>query len=471
MVLTGYPWLLVGQPMIDVPALAAPAMVGGQYLVGLLVAVVAGAVADVLGPGSRRLGPAVAGLGFCVAVVAGANVLVVQKQDGGIQIDVGVVQTNVPQDNKIAWTVEQRLADWLRFEALTSQAAESRPDLIVWPETMFPGMGLDAQTLEAERSAGLEWALDRIPPEFEPDARRDDEGRWRVPTTVFADRLLRLQSQLGVPIVIGSIASRGTRFETDAEGRVAARFDARFNSVFLVRGGAIEPARYDKMKLTPFGEVIPYVSAWPWLERMAMAVGAHGMRFDLEAGSSPHLFEAPVGTDGRVVRFATPICFEPTWTGQARGLVYRAHHRRADLLVNLTNDGWFGSFDAGRAQHLLAVRWRCLELGVPMVRAANTGISALIDSRGRVVSEGVQGGHTRTDGVLLGRVTLPDQADPGTPYARIGNVVGFSVLGLTGALLGASVLVPRLGGGRSRRGGVERAERAPRRGRGAPHSK
>src|SRR5205814_2408598 len=130
---------------------------------------------------------------------------------------VGLVQTNLPQNNKMGWTFEQRLADMQRFEELTRRAASpipdsagnpAKPDVIAWPETMFPGLWLDLQAIAAQRQADLHVDMDR------------PGGRERVPTTVFADRLLALQVELGVPMVVGAIGVENFRIERGAVGRV-----------------------------------------------------------------------------------------------------------------------------------------------------------------------------------------------------------------------------------------------------------
>jgi apolipoprotein N-acyltransferase len=108
--------------------------------------------------------------------------------------------------------------------------------------------------------------------------------------------------------------------------------------------------------------------------------------------------------------------------------------------VNLTNDGWFSTSDAGRRQHLQLARWRCLETGTPMLRSANTGISAVIDERGRLLAKGVDGTaqDTNIDGVLsysLQFSTIP------TFFARHGDVVRWPVLaGAVGTVTGALFL-------------------------------
>src|SRR5205085_2291523 len=97
------------------------------------------------------------------------------------------------------------------------------------------------------------------------------------------------------------------------------------------------------------------------------------------------------------------------------------------VIVNLTNDGWFGWFNPGRWQHLQIARWRAVELGVPVVRAANTGVSAAIDGRGRLMKAGIEGNPraARMDGVLIADVAPGIGA---TIYTHLGDVFGWSVL-------------------------------------------
>src|SRR5205814_4698027 len=123
---------------------------------------------------------------------------------------------------------------------------------------------------------------------------------------------------------------------------------------------------------------------------------------------------------------ATPICFEATKPGLCRRLVSREPDQPR-VIVNLTNDGWFGWFDPGRWQHLQIARWRAVELGVPVVRAANTGVSAAIDARGCLMKAGVEvaPGAARSDGFLIADVTRGAGA---TIHTRLGDVFGWSGL-------------------------------------------
>lgn len=414
---SGYPWYLLGHPMIDAPGLAWPASFGGVTVVSLLV----------LLPGAwwvfRRSTPKSFGVvvGLAMLVWFGVGVVghVRQPAPESPGLRVGIVQTNVPQDNRIDWSVVQRLIDWMQMRDLTVQVATGGdpPDLIVWPEGLVPGWTLDPVSLLHEYDRGIVWRLD---PETPEEAAAIAHYGHVVPATQVVEEMLAMQQALGVPMLVGSVAFdrlsivRGERgIEYDAE--------AVFNSAFLIRNGRVGDVWYDKVHLTPFGEIMPYISAWPWLQDRLLAIGASGMTFGLTPGrswKSIPLDRTPIGD----VELATPICFEATMPAVCRRLVARAAETgRPVLMVNITNDGWFGSSDRGRLMHELSARWRCVELGVPMVRTANTGVSGLIDHRGRVVS------RTRgREATTLIVEAVP--ARPGTIYARTGEWPGWLFL-------------------------------------------
>ena len=114
------------------------------------------------------------------------------------------------------------------------------------------------------------------------------------------------------------------------------------------------------------------------------------MLFDLQAGEAPIRFTLPADylkgepTD---ITFATPICFEDTVPRVVRELVWEKGTRKAEVLINLSNDGWFGSDASAHGQHVREARMRCIENRTPIVRAANTGSSCYINSRGKVLQE------------------------------------------------------------------------------------
>ncbi|MBX3389222.1 MAG: apolipoprotein N-acyltransferase [Phycisphaeraceae bacterium] len=406
----GYSWFLISHPLIDAPALSLCGSVIGAYGVGALLASMVGIVFDFLVPipprdarptrfRIRGMGPA--RLALCAAIVAiyfGATNLATRNPALAVaqpEIRVGIVQTNLPQDNKVAWTFEQRQEDFPRFLQLTRDAAAQNPALILWPETMFPGTFL------------------------EPFEDVDTNGRVTGKRIVsFANSLLQFQKELGIPMLVGAIGTDRLRLVPDPDKQDSHFIsDHRFNSVFLLKDGRVDPLRYDKIRLTPFGETMPYISSWPWLQKSLLSIGASGMSFDLDRGSTDRIggFEfspttpSPDSKRPEVVRVVTPICFEITESSLCRKLVNRAAQGRARVLIaNVTNDGWFGSFDPARVEHQMAARWRSLELGVAVVRAANTGISSVTEygreNGNRLIN--VEGRSSRVAGVLVDNVAL-----------------------------------------------------------------
>lgn len=425
----GYNWFLLAHPVIESELLTRLAPVLSVETLTLLVALPAGALADLVlparGEGSwrasdRRWACSLGGVAAASVALTAAAFMPdgAGPVEGGRDLRVAVVQTSVPQDNRSAWTIERRLDDFGVLLELTGRAAAAGPDLIVWPETMFPGPTLSPDATAAQRDAGLAWTV-AAPGSGEPAT---------LPVTAFLDGLLDAQRGAGVPIVVGAIGLDGYALRLGPDGAPAELSEGRFNSAFVVAGGAVADTRYDKMHLTPFGEVMPYISAWPWLERRLLALGARGMAFDLDAGADPTVLEVP--SPGGPVRVASPICFEITAPRVPRRLVWGDDgSRRAQLLVHLTNDGWFGSHRGGREHHLLHARWRAVEHRTPVARAANTGVSALIDAAGRVTTRARVGAERVVAGVL----TLPPvgETDPwaGGRFGARGGWVAASLLG------------------------------------------
>jgi apolipoprotein N-acyltransferase len=179
------------------------------------------------------------------------------------------------------------------------------------------------------------------------------------------------------------------------------REDGRWFNALVVTGaeGGAE-ALYDKHHLVPFGEYIPlgHVSRALGLRSFAARDG-----YGFSAGPGPALLDlGPLGT-------AAPlICYEAIF-----GRHIRALPERPDLLLNITNDAWFGRI-SGPYQHLAQARVRAVEQGLPMVRAANTGVSAVIDPAGRILAS-----------IPLNEAGFLDQAVPAplppTLYARTGD--------------------------------------------------
>jgi len=238
--------------------------------------------------------------------------------------------------------------------------------------------------------------------------------------------------------VVGGPGYDGLNIVKDDEGFFEYdEYEGKYNSAFVLARGRVNDRRYDKMHLTPFGEVMPVISRFDRLESMLLSLGARGMAFNLSAGRSPTTLRIPAGDDAEPIEIATPICFEATIAGVCRRLVFDNGTRRAGLMANLTNDGWFSWSDAGRRTHMLTARWRCVELDTPMVRAANTGISSVIDADGRVVRDTVT--PVPNDQSNAGYINEPVRLGTGsTLYASVGDAVGWATLVATGV----GVLIP-----------------------------
>jgi apolipoprotein N-acyltransferase len=374
-------------------------------------------------------------LGYAVALVLIARIPMTSvgpPLNNPSGVPVAVVQTNVPQSNKQFATLEQKIAQFADALRLTREANDAsmrafgeRPAFIAWPETMFPGTALNDDAVDALRVAPAEsFAI----------------------TGDLRDALVSVQTTLGTPFLIGAVAVENPRVvPAEEEGYVRLVQDGIFNSVFLIQDGAIDTLRYDKIHLTPFGEVMPLISRSDWLEKQLLALGAPGMSFDLVAGTEAVRF------DINGLRVATPICFEATIPHICRRLVFEGGERKADILVNLTNDGWFGATDSARRDHMILARWRAAELATPVIRAANTGVSCFIDAKGRVYAAQDADsvwrpgdaadsftGLARTDAVLLARIT-PGEGT--TLYGRTGDIVGWAVF-LVGCGLTVLALLP-----------------------------
>ncbi len=401
----GYAWFYAAHPLVECSTLAQCADLGGSWLVSLLAGLVSGAMCDAVGPTRRARvwSPCVALCAVAAAVVYGQIALTrapTHEPTTEPQLRVLVVQTNLPMSNKLDWSQDAQVEDFLAFAALTldgaraATAAGTKADLAIWPETTLPGFGL-------ERGSLTTLVEQRV-----------------FPGDTFAVAIADLSRRAGIPLVVGSPAYVGLRVENQ-------RFvwDKQFNSAYLVgEGGAT--SRTDKIFLTPFGETMPVISNWDWLEQQLLDLGADGMTFDLDRADEPTRFDitsSALAADAPAVRVATPICFEITKPWASRRIAFPNGERAADVLLNLSNDGWFGPSVGGRLQHLQVARLRAIELRTPVVRAVNTGVSASIDSSGRVEASL----PAMQAGTLLASVRL----DARTPLSvTVGEGVAWSAL-------------------------------------------
>jgi apolipoprotein N-acyltransferase len=185
-----------------------------------------------------------------------------------------------------------------------------------------------------------------------------------------------------------------------------------FNSLYFFGPHGAPLGVYDKSHLVPFGEYVPFA---PLLRRLGITKLTEG-ELGFTPGDGLHRYAVP-GAPA-----VTPlICYEAIFPGAVT-----AKAGRPGWLVNITDDSWFGPW-AGPAQHLLTARMRAIEEGLPMARAANTGISAMIDARGRIV------GKLGLNQLGIVDAPLPEALNP-TPYARFGDGIFLVFLIMAGVL-------------------------------------
>jgi apolipoprotein N-acyltransferase len=191
------------------------------------------------------------------------------------------------------------------------------------------------------------------------------------------------------------------------------------SAVALAPSGAVQ--LYYKIHLVPFGEYVPFRHSFPLF---AWIVGDL-VPSDFTAGTEPVVFTLRTWP----IKVAPLICFEDTVGDLTRQFAIRG----AELLVTITNDGWFRE-SAGSRQHLINSVFRAVETKLPLVRAANTGVTCFIDRLGRVTSilADPETGSTFIEGVLTGEINVPVEP-PLTFYSRYGEL--FSILCLVGTIL------------------------------------
>ncbi|HET8946595.1 MAG TPA: apolipoprotein N-acyltransferase [Candidatus Polarisedimenticolia bacterium] len=364
--LTGFPWGVLGATQWRHPALLQAASLGGVALVSGMVVAVNAALALLLARGARRAERLAAVVPLALvgaAALWGRSAVARLPQGDGEAIRVAAIQANVPQDRK--WRPEEEVAIVSRLLDLSGRAAGDGAQLLLWPESSSP--------LAYYRPAG-EGAL---PMPLEPQRAE-------------AERVAAFVRERGVTLVAGAVQYR------HLGGRIRA-----FNSAFVSRPDGGPGDSYDKVHLVPFGEYVPLQRVLFFVNRMVQGAVA-----EFEAGRSLEPLHTPFGDAG------TLICYEAIFAGQVRRVA------RAGFLVNLTNDAWFGRSAAPR-QHLALAVVRAAENHRWMARAANTGISAIVDPAGRVVAAT----PLEEERVLQGTIHARSDA---TPYAARGDVFGWA---------------------------------------------
>ncbi len=265
-------------------------------------------------------------------------------------LKVAAVQGNI--DVEMGGNVARMEKNLKTYEDLTLTIGDAAA-LVIWPESAM--------------EFSFPQSLSQLPPKLRPTLPSE--------ATLLA---------FGGRSFVGNSASTGARF---------------FNSAFLADSHGRILARYDKQMLLMFGEYVPFFSI---LSRLGLTPENSGV---FAPGSGPEILETPSR-----VKLAPLICYEDLMPELARQFILQTN---SPLLINFTNDAWFGK-TAAPWQHARLAQWRAIETRRAMVRATNTGLTTVIDPRGELV-ETIP---VFARGVLISQVPLMDE---NTLYVRFGD--------------------------------------------------
>ena len=384
-ILTGFPWNVLGMALGQNDWLMQAAAFVGLYGLTVLAVLVCAAPATLLDHASPRgrFGPPVAaGILLVALALAGADRLgAADPVVTGVRLR--LVQPNLQQDAKFRPENRDDIVDrYIELSERPPEAGEPAPTHIVWPESAFPFL-----------------------------IQRDADARAKIAAGLKPGRVLMTG------------AARADEPLPGERPRI-------YNAIMVIEPDGTITDTYDKVHLVPFGEYLPGV--------LDGALRAIGLR---QFVAIPGGFTAGNAAGQRILTVpglppvVGTICYEAIFPGAIRPVGQPVDTAKPPgLILNVTNDGWFGD-TPGPRQHLAQARLRAVEEGLPLVRDANTGISAVIDPHGRVVAQTAIDVETYLDSDLPARIL------GGTPYARYGDLLfagmlmvcaGFALVGRDG---------------------------------------
>jgi apolipoprotein N-acyltransferase len=359
--LTGFPWNAFGYALTEPLALAQSISLIGLWGLTLFAVAIFASPAVLIDGGAdakRRWAAPAAALGVLLAMsILGGIRLNLSPTRLVDNVRLRIMQPDLPQDARFNYAAKAEVMQ--KYLTLSDRSTGPKStgvrdtSLLIWPESAFPFF----LSREADAMAQI------------------------------ADLLPK-----GTILLTGAV-----RPPELPPGR---RITRAYNSIYAIDhdGGIL--AVYDKLHLVPFGEFLPYQN---WMEKIGF-VQLTKVQGGFLAGAARHNIELPNAPPALPL-----ICYEAIFPDEID-----VGANRPGWMLNLTNDGWFG-ISTGPYQHLQQARMRAIEQGLPLVRAANTGISAVIDPLGRVVAQLGLG----VEGVLDSG--LPAPIAP-TVYARVGEL-------------------------------------------------
>ena len=334
--LTGFPWDVIGYGLVaNEPLMQLSSVFGIDSLTVLAILLFAAPAAIWTGAAARSR--SVLLLASSLLVLLGASYVwgsmrLAGTADAPGQFRVRIVQANVSQADK--WNPRNAARIFEDYLDMTRRPGLDEADVVIWPETALPFL-LDSSPDALEAIAGV------------------------LPA--------------GTVLLVGSARINERR---DKRGMLIGR-DA-YNSLMAIDSDGRVVDVYDKIHLVPFGEYLPFQAFLESLGVMQMT----GVRGGFSAGAGPRLLKVP-----GVPHTLPLICYEIIFPGEI-GIEpgRRGEGEQPGWMLNVTNDAWFGS-SAGPYQHFHQARVRAVEQGLPLARAANTGISAVVDPKGRILAD------------------------------------------------------------------------------------
>jgi apolipoprotein N-acyltransferase len=360
--LTGFPWALLGYSQYKFLLLIQIADITGVYGISFLVAALNGAIFDVAVYWPKRLNemPLFARWPMTISIIIYTVIIMISLSYGmwRLKIDENEqrIKVSVVQGN-----IKQEKKWDPRFQK----------------EVIDTYKRLSIKVAEGAPDI-IVWPETALPFAFGHDEELTKE-------------FLAFQRQLGIPLLFGSVVVK----DVEADKPLLS------NSAVLLSPEGEVLSIYDKIHLVPYGEYIPLRRFFPYIKKLVTAIG------DFKSGKEHTIMETPFARIGNL------ICYEIIFPGLVRKFVDKG----ANVLVTITNDAWFGRTSAPY-QHFTMAVFRAVENRVPVIRAANTGISGFIDAKGRI--------KRKSD--IFVEATLTEELSVGSKksfYTKFGDLFAF----------------------------------------------
>ena len=320
-----FPWNLIGYSLTPILPLSQLASITGVYGLSFIVVLGNTLVFNFLTKNNKK---SFYGLFVFILFIISFSVwgylrIKSASFDNSKSVKIAAIQCNLDQNRWHNYSLDTSI---MIIDSLINQAVKENPEIIILPESAF-----------------LCYIL-------------------RQP--LVAEKVRSIARMFKISMIFGSLhwekAPKG--FSDDY---------LVYNTAFYINPNNLEFEKYYKMKLVPFSEALPFEGIFPILSRVNLG------QADFKKGKEHVIFNI-----GNFIKAGPFICYEIIYPSLVRERVKRG----ANLLVNITNDGWFGK-TSGAFQHATMAQLRCIENGVSLVRAANTGITMLVDQYGRIIEK------------------------------------------------------------------------------------